>query len=290
MFTLTTGVAACTLALEPSEEQCDSAKDCDERGFAGASCVDHVCVGAQGTGGQGTGGTGGQGGEVDPRWACLGNLQEPTPTPGATHTYRQQIVALVTQAPPPGLAVRMCANADVDCTTPIVDPVSVDAQGFINVTVDSGFDGYFEVTSDASMDALVFMGRKIVADTEVQRPVQVLSEALFNSVADKAAVVPDPARGHALIGMTDCDFQRAPGISVSHDSADPSVVPFYLFGQQPDLVATASDEDGSAGVANLPAAFVSFSSTLESTGQPIGRARVSIRAGWLTYVTLVPGP
>src|SRR6185436_996419 len=58
------GSGGCTVVLSPGEQQCETAKDCEARGFSGAECKAGVCEKVE---------------EIDPIWGCVGNVVEPKP-------------------------------------------------------------------------------------------------------------------------------------------------------------------------------------------------------------------
>jgi hypothetical protein len=268
------GTPACSVALDASEVQCTVAQDCADRGFAGALCVDEVCV-------------------VDPnpveeRWKCLGNIPEPMPQPGVIHHYRQPIFKVVDNEPPAGMRVNLCQTIDVTCETPILEDVPADADGTIEFDVESGFEGYLEITSDETMPTLAFFGPPIVADVDQAEALRLVSQSSFDAIVMYAGFETDPQRGHALALLSDCSGHGTAGVSMEIDVDDPATQRFFLYNLLPDPNGTVSDDSGNGGYLNIPVGFANITSTLAATQQTIAITRFQVRAGTLSYVPLVP--
>lgn len=267
------GATSCSLVLPADEVQCETTEDCIARGFpADTLCQQQVCVAPP----------------FDPIWGCLGMVEEPVVVPGETHMYSQLVVDALTSLPIPAMAARLCSSVDINCDAPLVDVVPVDADGRMQVTVPSGFLGYFEITAADFMPTLLPIG-PVVADTNpAAEKIQLARTVVVDSLARAAGFEVDPIKGHALSLLAACDgFGRA-GVSFSHDPATGDE--FYLIGLSPDQAAVASDDSGNSGVFNVEPGFVNLTSTRHETGEFVGRQRVLIRAGHMTYTNLSPTP
>jgi len=115
---------ACSVALAPDGEQCQSDADCAARGdaFAGSVCVERLCQPAE---------------SVDPRWSCLGNVTPSEPEVGQTHTYTVPIVEINSQMPPAGLMVSVCPLLDTNCSAPVASGLVPDVMGRVSFVVES---------------------------------------------------------------------------------------------------------------------------------------------------------
>jgi hypothetical protein len=268
--------AACSVALAPDDDQCEVDADCAARGgaFAGSVCVERLCQPAE---------------SVDPRWSCLGNVTPSEPEVGQTHTYTVPIVEINSQMPPDGLMVSVCPLLDTNCSAPIASGLVPDLMGRVSFVVDSGFDGYLDITATDIVPANVFLGKPVVADT-VGEPVLLVTSDDFNNLAAVAGFAIDPLRGHAFLQTLDCNGDRAAGVSVSIDVADASTAGFFRVDMLPDPNATSSDADGSGGFINVPAGFATLEGTLEESDERIGVNRIVVRVGTVAYVPIFPTP
>ncbi len=121
--------AACSLVLPNDELQCASNADCTARGpaFARTVCVDSLC-------------------QAEPKWGCLDNLKPPPERdPSVEITYTIPLIDFLSYAPVPGIEARGCAQAQVDCTSPLFGPSVSATDGKVALKMDYGFDGYVEL-------------------------------------------------------------------------------------------------------------------------------------------------
>lgn len=267
-FALT--LAGCSVVVPGDQVQCRIDDDCIALGFD-AVCTDQLCVPPP----------------IDPVWGCLGMLEEQMPEAGVTHTYRQQMIEVISGTRPRGLEVRLCSAVDLDCATPVIDTIASDDDGFVEFSVMSGFVGYLEVTSDLTMPVIVPIG-PIFEDIDMVEPIELVAEFVVQSLADAAGFEVDTTAGHALLLLAACDSIGRAGINFTLEPSDG--VPFYLIGETPDELATMSDETGNAGVLNVPPGFVTFQSRRVDGDQFVSSRRVLIRQGTLTYVGMTPTP
>ena len=117
---------------------------------------------------------------VDPVWACLGNIEEPMPVPGETHTVSFSIVESITRVAPAGLTARLCAQVDVNCDAPLEEGLTPGADGDITVTVPSGFQGYLETDAPDLMPSLLLVGPVVNDSPDVGAEVRLERTAMKN--------------------------------------------------------------------------------------------------------------
>lgn len=261
-------LSSCSLVVPADGQQCETIDDCVMRGFVDATCEEQVCVERP----------------VDPVWGCLGMIEEPMPTSGATHVVTNLIVDAITGTPPPGLTVRLCSAIDLNCESPFQADVP-HTNGSVSVTVPSGFQGYLEVASDTTMPAILPMG-PVVEDQLITEEIQLASEAIVGILASTAGFSVEPGKGHVLNLMTGCDGMGRAGVSFVADSD--AGTQFYLLDLAPDTEATESDESGNGGILNLDPGFVTIQTTRVSTGEFISAKRVLIRDATITYIAMTP--
>ena len=149
---LATGIAACSLVLQTSDEQCAVDADCARRGtaFAGMRCVDRVCVGASDGGGD----VAADAPPADPVWGCLGSVVFPPPAK-AKVKVTIPFVELVQKTPVTDIKVRVCARLDVGCANPVAPLKTPGADGRVTFDVDANFDGFAEVVPGTDRKSVV---------------------------------------------------------------------------------------------------------------------------------------
>jgi len=273
--------------IDTAQAQCESAADCLELGL-GDACVDQVCVGG-GTGGGGTGG----GEPVDPKWGCLGKVEWPAPSE-PTATLRVSFRSAISTEAPPDLAVRYCAALDVDCANPIAADVPV-VDGAIELEVESGTRGYFEVTSTVDppsiVPALLYFPRPASEDTTPESlPVTLVTPGEYEAIVFSSGFVSDPTRGTLLTVTTDCTAAPTAGVKLSSTKQDENAIPFYFVGLVPDPDATQTDVNGYGGIFNMPVGGATVEARIAADDRWIGVSSFQVRAGWLSNVAIEPTP
>lgn len=290
---LATGIAACSLVLQTSDEQCVVDGDCAKRGgsFAGMRCVERVCTSATDAGLDAQV----DAPPADPTWGCLGNVVFPPPAK-AKVKVTIPFVELVQKAPVTDIKVRACARLDVGCANPVAPVQTPGPDGKVTFDVDANFDGFAEVipqTNDGGapnfVPALVFFNPP-PADDHVYPTILLLTPFTLSTVAAAAGSSVDPKLGAIFYATLNCKGEPGEGVSVSPDRTETTTQGFYLIKGVPSLSASATDGSGYGGIVNTPLSFIKMSAQLFTTKKPIGSTAVLSRAGTITYVYLVPAP
>ncbi len=289
---LATGIVACSLVLQTSDEQCVVDGDCARRGaaFAGMRCVDRVCVSGTDAGGDAVADA-----PADPAWGCLGNVVFPPPAK-AKVKVTIPFVELVQKVPVTDIKVRACARLDVGCANPVAPLQTPGPDGRVTFDVDANFDGFAEVlptTNDAGapnfVPALVFFNPP-PTDDRVYPTILLLTPSTLSAVAGAAGSSVDPKLGAIFYAALNCKGEPGEGVSVSPDRTEATTQGFYLIKGVPSLSASATDGSGFGGIVNTPLSFIKVSAQLFATKKPIGSTAVLSRASTITYVYLVPAP
>jgi len=309
-------LSGCTLLLSPLDaDQCESPEDCAALGEEYECSVDQVCVPRQAM----LDSSEGTDSMDDPtedtsepvwesQWACLGKVPLPMPKTGQTHIFRQAFESLETPGRPPNnMKVRLCAQFDVPCDLPLYTDILVQDGGIVEITVDSGFEGYFEVTGDGVLPTISPLGSMVVSDrTTITRPIVLLSEASYRAALYNLAEPDFVNRAQMNVGLRDCYTERAEGITVSISPMDPTEMMqvFYVRNLLPVPNDTQPWSDRTAGstVANVPVGvslmetYLTDPAILEEFGFPpdkpqrIGGSSWVARAGWVTSGFVPPTP
>jgi hypothetical protein len=268
IFTILLG--SCSLLVEPDRQQCTVDADCrtSEVAYSDAVCIDSVC-------------------EQNPTWSCLGGVSWPPPEPRPA-TVIFQLRDLIKDEPAVGVTARLCRKLDFDCMQPLASGMRGDNEGTLTVEVGSGFDGYVELTSPDRLPGIYFFYPPVSGDRVIPN-VPLIRQAELQQFATLAGRPVVYGRGHVMLGAYNCRQEPADGVRLSSEDADANTTPFYLVKRVPSATATATDSSGRGGMINLRAGSISISG-VTGDGRPIGSVGLFVRAGTITYTSLLPAP
>lgn len=103
-----------------------------------------------------------------------------------------------------------------------------------------------------------------------------------------AGVTQIPGRGHVAVGVFDCSWQTAEGVTVSLSPSDDKVAIRYLAGSLPSPDAKATDVGGTAYVFNVLPSASQYLLTVKSGERVVAETRVFVRADTMTFGLLGP--
>ena len=257
--------------MQSGRVQCSTNDDCTRRGgaFASSICVNQFC-------------------EAPGPWSCLGQVVWPTPTGGMV-TATLTAIDIITSQPVADVPARVCRKLDTTCADPVLTDLVSDAMGQIIITVPQGFDGYVELSAVGAMRGSFFFYPPLTADREI-RAIPILQARELATFATLAGANLMAERGHLMVGALTCLGQSAEGVTFSSAEGDDATVAFYMIKGIPSTKQAATDTSGWGGLVNLPPGSVTLTGTLAATQQQVGTLSVFVRAGELTYTTLVPAP
>lgn len=274
------GAQGCTALLSPGEAQCDTASDCSARGFAGADCVEQVCVAPQAV--------------SDPVWGCVGHVVEPVPDTSKKLSLSIRLVYAIDRSPVTKATIDICDKLDVDCTGKNPDypkGLSPGADGMLKANVVEGFDGFVRIADTSLMDSRVYVGRPIVTAPKVKE-VRLLRPSDYGGLAALAGLTADATRGSAIFLALDCKGDPASGVQFKSSNADKKSSEFYLVNQSfatPPAVS-ATDVDGFGGYLNLPPGAAVARSYQKAGGVYVGESSYQVLANTISYVQVAPTP
>lgn len=274
---------SCTVVLSPGENQCETAADCVDRGFAeDATCENAVCVEPV---------------VVDPIWGCLGNVEEPTPDPSQSVSLTLHLIyANGSQNLPTDATVDICDKLDPTCMVSSPDfpkGAHPDASGSITLTVKQGFDGFVQIKHMTIMDSRIYVGRPVIEPPNITE-IQLLRPLDYETLAIIAAggAEPDPTRGTAILRVADCSDNAASGVRFVVPTADSSSIEFYLINQGPVTPpsATSTDADGFGGYFNLKPGPTVAQALREEDDAYVGESSFHVLENTISYVLISPTP
>lgn len=264
---------SCSLALHTDGEQCATDADCAARGvdFADTECQAHVCVEKQ------------QVEPIDLEWGCIGKV-EPV-APGTMIDIELQLLDIITQAPPAGLTIKLCNRYDTPCAAPIKN-ATMDAEGWVKVTLPSAVEAYLDVTGAGYMPSIVMLDPVATS----KNPEHLLvSTAIAESLATTAGVALDPAAAIVNVFMTDCTLAATAGASVTIFPSS-TETRFYIISSTTNPNGSQTDSSGNAGFVNVAPGTPTVTGTVGPQGEVFGELSTLSRAGYLTYQILRPTP
>lgn len=218
------------------------------------------------------------------RWLC------PAPeAPQASDSIRYsfQVLEFVSRMPPANIVVLACRTQDVNCANPIAQFEDESGEGFVELTLPSGFSGFFEVRSDA-LTALSYLTKPLTRDLQ-DRDLQVSSMSTLELLATLDNTVFEPAKGLALVEAFDCTGTPSGGVHFQESKGTSK--PFYIVNHIPNSDATVSVYDEVNGVAdggfiNLEPGFVTFTARWGVDGPVLGEFNAHVRESTITFVDM----
>jgi len=265
-------MASCSLVYDTDEVQCDTDADCVSRGFVGATCSSNVCQKAA---------------EVASEWSCLGKVKWPS-TGDGPFKLRAMVIDVMTSKPPEDLEVVLCPKLDTECTSPSPANATTTADGYLEVTVSAGFDGYLQMTAPTITPALFFPVKPVFEDTVIPGVLPVVSPQGFAQIATAIGTTLDLTLGHTYVMASNCDNTPAPGVRLEVSDQTATTKRYYMINNAPVGSATSTDSAGNGGFLNLEPKFTKITGFVASTGAMIGEASFVVRAGAVTYPRILP--
>lgn len=225
-------------------------------------------------------------------WACLGGTDRPSQPPsGPTFAgdarrvvLSGRILDLSTGRAYPSIRVRACGISDVDCATPVIENVAVDAEGWVDLPLFEGFNGFLEVESEEILPSVFFL-EPLDAEGRNEYPWGVVSLASVGPLVTLVGTPQQPGRGFLAARAFDCTETTAPGVSFTLEGEG---APFYFIGGLPTGAATTTDGVGLGGFSNVPAGLAVIDALTPEGTSIMGAQNLVIRPGWVTTLFFQP--
>jgi hypothetical protein len=301
-------IAACQVLLDVEGMQCEVNSDCV--GLFGRSYVctsEHVCrEEAANVPEPAPEPDAGETPDADTRpplpakWACLREApREIVPIEGVTIMLRFVVTDFVHLTVPEGLVAKACDTRDISCTSPLIDNVTPDSEGYIVFpNLPHGWRGYTQLSAPDYVDSLMFTTRVYVEDAMPDGPSLLRPETL-DEIAGGGGEDIDPSKGIAIITVSDCEGNAAEGVRFVQEDMANTEPPFYFEGTFPDrerqttTITTMLTRSGVplavGGFSHIEPGYVSFAAILDETGDEVGQITVQIREHTMTYVEIDAG-
>ena len=263
---------ACSLLVDTSARQCATQEDCGALGLQGMMCIELVC----------------QSMDAIMVWNCLGGVTRPQSS-ASTVTLSIRVVDVLTTQPPVDLQVKFCPKLDVDCSHPLDGTYYMDEMRRLVVELPTGFDGYVELMSPATIPALLFVTLPVSQNTVIANTLPMVSTEAFRGIAKALGTMLDLDKfGDVVALASDCSGAPAQGVRFEINRHTASTTPYYMVNNVPVGSAQATDAAGSGGFLNLASGFTSITSFIASSGARIGESGFIVRAGAISYPLILP--
>jgi hypothetical protein len=224
-------------------------------------------------------------------WSCIGTLRtEPTVTRAVGNAPRLvtslQVLSLVAGTVPQGVTVRACAQRDVSCSAPLTPPIPLDAQGFADLPLYEGFDGYLEIVGPQIISTLLFYQGALSAAARDSTALGVVETTVLPMLTAAIGTPQDPLLGLVYLRAFDCRGNGAPGVRFTIDR--PST-PWYFVSGLPSAVPRETDESGLGGFINAAEGITVVDASLSSGEKDIAVPKtILVRPNWMTGLRILP--
>ncbi len=219
-------------------------------------------------------------------WSCIGP-RRPEPmvardnTGAARLVQSVQVLSLVAGTVPPDTTVRACAQRDLACATPITAALPVDAQGWVDLPLYDGFDGYLEVRSPVIIPMMLFYQAPLRGTSRTDsEPVAQVEVPVLTQLTTAIGTPQDPNLGLLVLRAFDCSSDPAPGVRFT---VDKPAVPYYFVAGLPSSQVTETEGSGLGGFINVPIGITVVDAILSNGEADFTEPRTLFtRPGWMT--------
>lgn len=225
--------------------------------------------------------------EDGPDWSCLDTAPPEMPLvgPRAPQLLQSlQVLSSATNLVPPNVSVRACAQRDTECLAPLTPPTPIDAEGWVDLMLYEGFDGYLEITSPGAVPSMLFYGQPLTNGRNVDPEPAFLVEMDTALAFDRLFLGREAFPNTGVINIRALDCQNAPAPAVQFTLA-PAAVGWYYVGEIPVASAQATTESGVGGFSDVAPGTVVVTAELAEDGRPLAPPQsVFVRGGWFTNI------
>lgn len=184
---------------------------------------------------------------------------------------------------PEGATAHACARADVACEEPLTADYPLSAEGWVNIPLPVGFNGYLEVEAESIMPTMVFLGEPLRRPRPANYPVALVEKVILPGLSGATGTMQNDSTGLLTIRVFDCQGVSASGVSFSQQE---QAVEWYYVDGFPSAEATETSSEGLGGFINTPPGVATIATTGRAGQQLASDKLVAVRAGWLTVVRM----
>jgi hypothetical protein len=183
--------------------------------------------------------------------------------------------------------VRACAQRDLECSNPVSPSVPLDAQGWADLSLFDGFDGYLEIQGPEIIPTILFYQDALTLESRRDNtPLGVVERQRLPMLTAAIGSQQDPQLGLVYLRAFDCNDQPAVGVRYSIDK---SSVPFYFIAGLPTGATMETESSGLGGFINVPTGIAVVNAALRTGAKPIAVPKtVLVRPNWMTGLRIIP--
>jgi hypothetical protein len=225
-------------------------------------------------------------------WSCIGPLGTSSEvirnTANAARLVQSlQLLSLASGTVPKEVVVRACAQRDVNCTNPLTPDIPIDAEGWVDLPLYDGFDGFLEIRGPEIVSTLFFYQEPLSTTSRLDvAPLGVVEKTLLPMLTAAIGTQQDPALGLVYLRAFDCKNDEALDVRYTIDKRG---VPFYFVAGLPSAARTETDSSGLGGFLNIPEGIAVVDASLKSADKDIALPKtILVRPNWMTGLRLIP--
>jgi hypothetical protein len=226
-------------------------------------------------------------------WSCLRETQGsdmivPAPTGARRLVQSLQVTSITTGVVPPNTSARACTQADTECITPVTPSIPVSPDGWVDLPLYEGFDGYLEITSEAIVPTLLFYADPLNEAGRIDNtPLALVEKNVLPSLSNATGVEQSADLGLVYLRAFDCQGVAAPGVTFTIDRDGWA---WYFVGRLPSSTATETADSGLGGFINVSPGVSVVNAELDVNRNLTEPKSVLVRAGWMTGLRFTPQP
>lgn len=216
------------------------------------------------------------------RWLC----EEAEPEE-FTVRFNFRVVDFLSREPPANVVVKACRFNDIGCFAPVDEFVDDQQTGHSQITLPTGFAGFFEITSDA-LPTLLYV-TKPIEHSKSDRDVPIVTADALQLLASITGYSFDPELGVVLLEAIGCG--DTPSGDVQFKLRDARADEFYLVDQIPDSQAELTVYDpinntANGGFLNVPLGANTFSAHWGVDGIELQKFNAQVRSKTITFIDM----
>jgi hypothetical protein len=156
-----------------------------------------------------------------------------------------------------------------------------DADGWVDLPLYEGFDGYLEISGDLIVSTTLFYAAPLGRGTRnLQSPHGLVEKSVLPALSGATGTAQDANLGLVYLRAFDCTNAPAPGVEFSIDRAG---APWYFVDGLPTSLAEQTAESGLGGFLNVAPGVSVVNAAIAATGAAIAPPKsVLVRGGWIT--------
>jgi hypothetical protein len=202
---------------------------------------------------------------------------------GPSVVYSLRLVDIASGEPFTSAAVKVCGLADITCSSPLMDQMKPDADGWLDLPLTANFAGYLEIQSEGAVPYIFLLpddGIRTMRDY----PLVMIGLENFAALLSALRIQFDPTLGAIAVRAFDCQGAPAPGVVLESNSGG---TPFYFENGLPNTAREQTDPDGLGGFIGSVPGVTLFQAELVDGTQTSAKS-LPIRPGWMTTTFMRP--